>query len=528
MSPRRRLSHNSSPALWRRRRSSTLAGMSARLLAGLCLWFCLAAPAQEVKPPSTLAELQQRLNEIISQPKYARALWGVKIESLDSGQTWFEHNTHKLFSPASNSKLYTVALGLERLGPDYRIKTSLYSAEKPLPDGTLNGDLVVFGRGDPTLNARLHNGSIFQALQPLVAALTNAGVKHITGGLVGDQSYFRGPEFGSGWAWDDMQYYYGAEVSALTINDNVLQVTVKPGATAGSPCLLTVAPATSYVAFSNRTVTAATDAKRKITFYRPLDENVIYALGTMPAGTNSFTDEVTFHNPAALFASFFSEALARNGVKVDGKVRTVNSLERDGQPMNYLVELGSIQSPPLREIAREIQKPSQNLYTDLLLAHVGEAHRVAADAPDMTSEELGIRELNRFAAEIGIPKGELVFEEGSGLSRDNLVSPNATVTLLKYMKGRASATAYIEALPIAGVDGSLRNRMKQPPAAGNVRAKTGSLRWASSLSGYVTTAAGEHLVFSLMLNRYDPGAAGSSRTDIDAIAVMLAGFAGRS
>jgi len=503
--------------------------MGVRFVVSCCLASWLGVSAQELKPPGTVVELQQRLAECVAQPKYEPALWGVKIESLDTGKTLFEHNAHKLFSPASNSKLYTVALGLERLGEDYRFKTSLYSTVKPDAQGTLKGDLIVFGRGDPTLNARLHGNDIFNALAPLVAALTNAGVKRVTGDLVGDQSYFRGPEFGSGWAWDDMQYYYGAEVSALTINDNVLQVKVRPAESVGGPCELSVTPATSYVVLSNRTQTAAVGSKRNISFYRPLDENTVYVLGTMPTGTNSFTDEITFHNPAAVFILFFREALTRHGVKVDGTLRTVSWLDRS-QPLDCsrLIELGWVQSPPLREIAREIQKPSQNLYTDLLLAHVGESFRTATDGPELTSEELGIRELNRFAAEAGVPKGELIFEEGSGLSRDNLVSPNATVALLKYMHGRKCAGAYLEALPIAGVDGSLRNRMKGTAAAGNVRAKTGSLRWASSLSGYVTSAAGEHLVFSLMLNRYNTPPGGTSRADLDAIAVLLAAFTGRS
>ncbi|HEY5912720.1 MAG TPA: D-alanyl-D-alanine carboxypeptidase/D-alanyl-D-alanine-endopeptidase [Verrucomicrobiae bacterium] len=505
--------------------------MVARTVVGIGLLLSLAGgAAQELKPAATLTELQQRITDCVGQSNYAAALWGVKVTSLDTGKTVFEHNAGKLFSPASNSKLYTVALALDRLGEDYRIKTSLYSTVRPRRSGTLKGDLIVFGRGDPTLNQRLHGSDIFKALEPLVLALKDAGVKRITGDLVGDQSYFRGPEFGSGWAWDDMQYYYGAELSALTVNDNVLQVTVKPGAVAGSSCTLTVTPATSYLVFSNRTQTVSSEGKRKITFYRPLDENIVYVLGTMPAGTNVFVDEVTFHNPAGLFVSFLREALKRQGIKVTGKTRTLNWLDRRNEPLDIgrLVELGTAESLSLREVAREIQKPSQNLYTDLLLAHVGEAYRTGGDAADTTSEELGIRELNRFLAEAGVPKGEVIFEEGSGLSRDNLTSPNATVTLLKYMKGHKCGKAFIDALPVAGVDGTLRNRMKNTAAAGNVRAKTGSLRWSSSLSGYVTTAGGEQLVFSLMLNRYDAPAGTTARAGLDAIAVLLAGFTGHS
>ena len=185
-----------------------------------------------------------------------------------------------------------------------------------------------------------------------------------------------------------------------------------------------------------------------------------------------------------------------------------------------------MESLPLRDIAREVQKPSQNLYTDLLLAHVGEKFRPADSPAGETSEDLGVRELNKFLAEAGIKRGEVLFEEGSGLSRNNLTTPNATVTLLQFMNRHKCAGAYLEALPIAGVDGTLRNRMKGTPAAGNVRAKTGTLRWANSLSGYVTTAAGEHLVFSLMVNRYYESR--PARGDLDTIAVLLAGFTGRT
>lgn len=484
--------------------------------------------AQEPKPPATLAELRQRLADHIGQAKYASAMWGVKIVSLDTGVTVFEHDAHKLFSPASNSKLYTVALALDRLGPDYRIQTSLYARAKPNRRGTLKGDLIVYGRGDPTINARLHGGDIYEALDPLVSALTNAGVKRITGDLVADESFFRGPPFGSGWVWDDMSYYYGAEISALTINDNTLQAVVEPGTRIGSPCRLSLLPATTWLTLSNRTDTVQNGAPRQIQFYHPLCQNLIYVSGQMPIDHEATTSVVTVHNPAGLFASLFKQALARRGIKVAGKVRTVNWLDLRMQPIDYrsLVELGSVESLPIRDLAREVEKPSQNLYADLLLAQVGEKMRGADPGRDLTSEELGIRELRKFLAEVGIPRGETIFEEGSGLSRDNLTTPNATVTLLRFMNRHKYAQAYLDALPIAGVDGTLRNRMKGTPAAGNVRAKTGTLRWANSLSGYVTTAAGEHLVFSLMVNRYYE--VRRTRGDLDTIAVLLASFTGRT
>jgi D-alanyl-D-alanine carboxypeptidase/D-alanyl-D-alanine-endopeptidase (penicillin-binding protein 4) len=316
----------------------------------------------------------------------------------------------------------------------------------------------------------------------------------------------------------------------LTINDNTLVASIKPGIRVGEPCRLALLPATAWLIFSNRTETTAKGSRRDVRLYRPVGENVIFVSGEMPLDDAGSTEDVTFCHPAGLFVSFLKTALARANVEVGGQTRAVNWLDRQANPLQIdkLVELGSVESPPMSDLAREIEKPSQNLYTDLLLAHVGEKFRTAS-ADRETSEDLGVRELNKFLGEAGIKRGEVLFEEGSGLSRDNLTTPEATVALLRFMNRHVCSQAYHDALPIAGVDGTLRNRMKGTPAAGNLRGKTGSLRWAASLSGYVTTAAGEHLAFSLMLNRYhNAGPGHSARDDLDAIAIQLASFTGRS
>ncbi|HWF19778.1 MAG TPA: D-alanyl-D-alanine carboxypeptidase/D-alanyl-D-alanine-endopeptidase, partial [Verrucomicrobiae bacterium] len=226
-----------------------------------------------------------------------------------------------------------------------------------------------------------------------------------------------------------------------------------------------------------------------------------------------------------LFAAVFKDALAQNGITVAGRARPMHYMDREVAPFNpaEYVELGSVQSLPFRDIIRAVQKPSQNLYTDLVLEHIGAG--MLDGKSEASGEQAGIRELGRFLQKAGIPRGQTIFEEGSGLSRDNLTSPNATVTLLTYMSRHKDAEVYINALPIAGVDGTLRRRMKGTPAQGNVRAKTGTLRWASSMSGYVTSAAHERLVFSMMLNRYSGG---SKTEDLDAIAELLAGFNGHT
>lgn len=517
--------------------------LSPHFLLALLVFAVVAALAQQPSPAASVEELQQRLAAHVGQAKFAAGEWGVKVASLDTGKVLFEHNAGKLFSPASNSKLYTMALALDRLGGDYRFRTSLYSTAQPDRRGTLRGDLIVYGRGDPTINARLNSNDIVRALAPFVRAVTNAGIRRINGDLVGDESFYHGPPFGSGWAWDDMQYYYGAEVSALTINDNRLEISVKPGTQVGALCRLSVSPATGYLVISNRTETIGKGGRRSISFYRPLDQKVVYVLGKMSLDDLGYSEDVTVPNPPEFFVTLLREALTKSGVKVAGRLRTAHWLDRQSRPLDEakLAELGFVESPPLRDIVREVQKPSQNLYTDLVLAHIGALqqakrtnHLLSMFNPPRpgsteTTEDAGIRELDKFLGEVGVARGNVFFEEGSGLSRNNVTTPNATLALLQSMSRHREAGAYIDALPVAGVDGTLRSRMKNTAAAGNVKAKTGTLRWANSLSGYVTSAVGERLVFCVMLNRYhsfDPER--TARSEIDAIAVMLAEFKGRT
>ena len=539
-----------------------------------------SASQQSAQQVETVESLRARLASHISQPRFGAAAWGVKIVSLDSGKTIFEHNAQKYFSPASNAKLYTAALALERLGVNYRIKTSLYSTARPDASGTLKADLIVYGRGDPTMAARLNGGDYFKGIEPLVAQLANAGVRRIEGDLVGDESYFAGPPFGSGWEWDDLQAYYGAEVSALTVDDNALDLFVKPAERAGMPCRITTGPPTSFVTLINRTQTAPKGTESRIVVYRPVGENIIYVSGRQSIDSNGYYTSVAVHNPAGLFVSLLKDALAQRGIVVTGRTRVIDWKYREVTPLDFtkLTELGWVESIPNADIVREMLKPSQNLYAQLLLLQVGanaarfmDENGVGKSADSQkqqiavtdrklsqtvnpssalsgdqdegkTTEEIGIGVLNEFLDGVGVKKGDVLLEEGSGLSRRDVITPDATVALLSYMNRSRFAETYKAALPVAGVDGTLQNRMKGTPAAGNVRAKTGSLRYVYTLSGYVTTAAGERLTFSIMLNNYynlersavlrDPGSlAGrvsppAPRDDIDAIAIMLASFTG--
>ena len=491
--------------------------------------FLPATPAEpkSVEPIETLTQLQTRIDAHIAQPRFAAAAWGIKVASLDTGRTLFERDAGKLLKPASNAKLFTGALALDRLGPDYRIKTSFYAATRPGPDGVIHGDLIVYGRGDPSFAARFNGGDYGKSLEPAAAALVAVGVKRIEGDLIGDESYFRGPPFGSSWAWDDLQNYYGAEVSALSQEDNVVDLVFKPDQRIGAPCLIIARPETTFLTFINRTRTADKGGRRQINLFRAPGENTVYVSGSLPAGTN-WTDAVSVHNPALWFVTRLKAALEKRGIAVAGKLRSVNWLDRQAQPLDFsrLMEVASIESRPVSELVNKMMKSSQNLYAQLLLLQVG-ARSEKSDHEAKTTEEAGIAELNRFARDAGVRRGELLFDEGSGLSRSALVTPEAIVQLLAFMSRHRCTEVFRDALPIAGVDGSLRNRMNGTAGEKNVRAKTGTIGHVHSLSGYVTTAAGEHLAFSLMLNAYDD-AGHSVKDDLDPIPVMLAGFKGRS
>jgi D-alanyl-D-alanine carboxypeptidase/D-alanyl-D-alanine-endopeptidase (penicillin-binding protein 4) len=508
----------------------------------LKLIWCLPpeAPAQSTNrppPAATLTELQQRITGHISQPRFAPATWGVKIVSLDTGTTLFEHNAGKLLKPASNAKLFTGALALDRLGPEYRIRTSFLSMAKPDRHGVLRSALIVYGRGDPSFAARFNDGDYAKSFKPLIEALKTAGVKRIKGDLIGDESYFRGPPFGSSWTWDDLQYYYGAEVSALTHEDNVVDLVVEPADKYLEPCIIITKPDTRFLTFVNRTLTLE-DCAPKIAFYKAPGQNVVYLSGQLPLNGSNHVDAVAVHNPALWFVTRLKEALARRGVKVSGTLRTINWLNHTDSPPDapYPAEIAFVESPPAREILTKMMKPSQNLYAQLLLLQVGavigekelDLEEPIYNPGKKTTEDLGIAELHKFVGEIGISTNDVLLNEGSGLSRSALVTPNAIVELLKFMSRHRHADIFRAALPVAGVDGSLRNRMKGTTAERNLRAKTGSIDYVHTLSGYVTTAAGERLAFSIMLNACQSDSRTGARDDVDALAVMLAEFKGRS
>jgi D-alanyl-D-alanine carboxypeptidase/D-alanyl-D-alanine-endopeptidase (penicillin-binding protein 4) len=396
----------------------------------------------------------------------------------------------------------------------------------------VRGDLIVYGRGDPTFSATFNDGDYYKAIDDLAARIVAGGVKRVEGNLIGDESYFTGPPLGFGWEWDDLQSADGAEVSALSVNNNALDVFVKPGASAGAPATVTTGPVTSVVRVVNHLTTGPRGTRRDVTVIRPLGENLLEVSGSVPlsdatASDKGYVGSYALTHPALLFVEMLRNSLAQRGVVVTGQTQTVDARARGNLPLqtSALVEIASVQSQPLSVIAAQTLKPSQNLYAELLLRTLG---RVAGTVdPKVNTVDAGIEVVRAFLRDAGIGPREIVMADGSGLSRHNLITADTTVRLLIYMSRHRYAVPFRDALPIAGIDGTLKNRMKGTPAAGNVRAKTGTINTVATLSGYVTSAAGERLAFSILLNNYTE-APGERRIYLDSIAVMLASFTGRS
>ncbi len=482
--------------------------------------------------PAAVATLDARIDALIHQPRFAHAAWGIAVVSLDSGQTLYTHRAEHLLLPASTAKLYTAALVLDTLGADYRIPTRLLGT-KPVRQGRLDGPLILYGMGDPTLGT----GSSADWADQLAAQLAAHGVRRVHGDLIADDSYFTGPAEGAGWEASDLQSWYGAPTSALSINENIVAVTVHPAAHAGEPARLDVDPGDAVPSLVDTLTTSAAGTPPDINLYRAPGASTLYAFGSMPIGAKPERYRLAIADPALLAGQRLQRALAAHGVKLEGRVRTLHWPQDDAYLLAHAQPLGEVLSQPLIDVLTSGLKRSQNLYLQNLLQIAGVKARAKAMAsPDpaspipsgfQSSEDWGIRALYALLGRIGIAPSSALLEEGTGMSRQDLTTPAALVRLLQYLAAQPYATQLRSALPIAGIDGTLQWRMRNTPAAGNLHAKTGSMTYVDCLAGYVTSADGEHLAFAIMLNNYrHPADAPRTSADLDAIAELLAKLGG--
>lgn len=453
-------------------------------------------------PRQTLQFLTSKIAERLSRPDVRRGQVGVKIVSLNSGKVLFQQNAEKYFMPASNMKSFTVATAMEKLGADFKFVTSVFAASNPDSSGIVKG-LRILGRGDVSISDTFNEGDKFKGLDRLADAIIAAGVKRIEGDIIGDETYFTGNPVSGSWEWDDLQFYYGAEVSALPVNDNAQSVSVTPGPV-GYPCAVKFIPFNPLVRITNLCTTTAPGTQRTLAIGKKVDRNIIEITGNLPAGNPGFSGYVSFSRPAELFVAYLKQRLEAKGVTVTGQTRAVNVKTQVPPDMN--IEIAKLESPPLSMIAARTMKPSQNMYTETLLWTLGEYRRARSTSPDgrpntQDSAALGIAEVKAFLQSIGVADDGIIQHDGSGLSRHNLITPEAIVQLYTYMgKQSRFSQAWRDSLTIGGVDGTLSNRFRGTKAAANVRGKTGTIDQVSALSGYVTTASGDQLAFSIVVN----------------------------
>jgi len=484
------------------------------LLAGLLTLGACAArtpPAVSPLPPAAAAKpvsakaIPVELDRIFGAPAFDRMQWGVMVQSLATGEVLYQRGAAKLMMPASNMKIVTLAAAAERLGWDFTWNTRLLAAGA-IEQGVLHGDLVVVGSGDPTINAR--GGSALRVFERWADLLAAAGIRRVDGRILADARAFDREGLGAGWAWDYLEASYAAPVGALQFNEDVAETVVRPAATPGTPAVVEVRPAESGLVVDNRVVTVAT-GNTDVRLRRLPGSERLTVTGQIPVAAKEVVRLTSVDNPADYFARAFRSTLVSRGIEVTGI--GVNFDRADVPPiLEGGRELFVHKSPPLAEAARVLMKVSQNLYAETFLKTLG------AQAGDGSAEG-GQKVVREVLESWGVPPDAYVLYDGSGLSRYNYVTAETLVTVLRRIyRDERHREAFLATLPVGGQDGgTIARRFKGTRAEGNVRAKTGSIANVRSLSGYVTTADGEPLVFSIIANDFTmPSAAIDAATDL--------------
>lgn len=474
------------------------------------------SPQMRLTPPpptgsTRVLELQHTIDRALADPAIGHGTWGVLAKSLTTGDVLYTLNAGKLLTPASSMKTLTLAIAADRLGWDYPFLTRVLMAGT-VTDGTLDGDLVIIGSGDPTIEN--WRGNTWLDTWPEL--LRRQGIRRINGRIVGDDSAFDDEGLGAGWTWEDLAASYSAPASGLQFNQNSVQLVVTPGATLNDRPIVEMHPPWAPLAFVNLLTTTAARTASTLTVQTIARAPVIELRGTVAAGSPSTTRTVAVSNPTLYFAEAARDALVRGGIEVIGPAADADDIVRNPEqpPATPLTEF----STSLAAIARPMMKLSPNLFAESLLKTLG----AQTSSPGTT--EAG-RTLERTAlGRWGIAASDVLIADGSGLSRYNLITPGAMVDILThvYRDDRLRDT-FMDLLPVAGVDGTLSARMKNTAAAANVRGKTGTFSNARALVGYVRTKDNEPLVFAILTNNYNVDAGLVDRAT-DAIVIALAGF----
>jgi D-alanyl-D-alanine carboxypeptidase/D-alanyl-D-alanine-endopeptidase (penicillin-binding protein 4) len=459
-------------------------------------------PAPRSTEPA-VRQLQRDLDERLAAAELGAGTWGLTVRSLETGDVLYSRNSRKLLMPASNMKTVTLAAAAERLGWDFSFETQLV-ADGSVDEGFLNGDLIVVGHGDPSIdNWDGDAGRLFAAWAERLKA---SGIRIVLGRVIGNDNAFDDALPGSGWAWDDLDRSFAAGVGALQFNQNTAQVTIGPGHAESDPALAGLSPDGAGLVLRNLLKTSASGAPASIQSRRLAGSALLELRGAVPLGSDPFVRNVSVYNPTQYFVSALRAGLIANGIEIRGPALDIDDGDSlpDGAAGATLI---THRSPPLRVLAGTMMKLSQNLYAETILQALG-----------------GVVEVRTVLESWGIPAEDLLIADGSGLSRYNLITADALAAILTHVAESDRLREPFEAtLPIAGRDGTLELRMRGTAAEGNVRAKTGSFSNARSLAGYVQTADGEPLVFAIIANNFGIPASTIEQV-IDSVAVTLAQF----
>jgi D-alanyl-D-alanine carboxypeptidase/D-alanyl-D-alanine-endopeptidase (penicillin-binding protein 4) len=451
-----------------------------------------AATAQPAQP-SAIDRLRTEIASTLDGPAVS-ALWAVEVQSLETGEILFERNAHTLVMPASNMKILTMAVAAERLGWDFHFRTQL-TTTGTIDNGVLRGDLVVVGGGDPTISDR--GGDRSRVFAEWAAALKARGITRIDGRIVGDDNALADLSLGDGWAWDDLHFGYATPGGALQFNENVVVLVVKAGKP-GEAATATLEPGGSGLVLSAAVTTTDAAQPADVRVWRRAFDSRVVVNGSVPATGRDYTRQLSVDNPTQFFVTALRDTLVKQGIDVTGAAVDIDDIA----PANAAAPptiLHEHLSPTLAEIGATFMKSSQNLFGETLMAEIGLRQGAEPDATVRAAR----KDYEDVLAGWGVPPAEIIVSDGSGLSRYNYVTANALVTILRRLARDARHAAPFEAtLPIMGKDGTLSRRMQGTAAEGNVRAKTGTIANVRALSGYLTTAGGERLVFSIVANNF--------------------------
>jgi serine-type D-Ala-D-Ala carboxypeptidase/endopeptidase (penicillin-binding protein 4) len=474
------------------------------VVSALCIVLSSCA-STTAKPPVVSAaplnrsvgeELRRDLGNIFTQPTTDHAMWSVAVRSLKHDDTLYSLNASRMQTPASNMKLVTTAVAAEKLGWDYRYTTKIY-ATGPLSGGDLDGDLVVVSNGDPTINTR--HPERWGAFDAWAKQLYANGVRRVGGQLIGDDNAFAEPGWGVGWAWEDLSVGYGAAVGALQYNENQVELLIGPALEPGARAIISVSPPGSGIILDHAVTTVAEGQPSRISLDRIPGSNMLRVSDQMAIGAAAISADAAVPNPTILYLNALREALARNGIFVGGNPLDIDDarVKPDYSKATLLLE---DQSATLASIVDVCLKWSRNEYAETLLRSLAPAGEATAEA--------GLDVVRETISKWGVAPELYVARDGSGLSRNDYLSPDVLMRVLTAIwREPRHVEPFRSALPLAGVSGTLANQLKDTPAAGRVWAKTGSMSNVRSLSGYLMTLDDEPIVFSFIATGFHVPAA---------------------